>query len=237
MSHLAYYQYQATARGIQTVEDVKRNASDKAYVYDRLVVPWLPANKESRIAELACGHGAFLWWLKQQGYSNVEGIDASTEQTRFAAQVATVHQADVNDWLRNQKDGAYSVLVAIDFIEHISKDAFMELLRETSRVLAPGGRLVLRYPNGDSPMVGFNLFADVTHIWTYTSRCLETLAQMHGFRGVDFVDEGYNAVRDHRWLKVPLGRMSTLVLRSLFRAATRVKIDYWSPFLWASLNK
>ena len=60
MNHLAYYQYQATARGIQSVDDVKRNVSEKAYLYDRIVLPRLPANKQSRVAELACGHGAFL---------------------------------------------------------------------------------------------------------------------------------------------------------------------------------
>jgi SAM-dependent methyltransferase len=237
MSHLAYYQYQATARGIHTLADIERNAADKAYIYDRIVRPWLPADKHSPIAELACGHGTFLCWLKQQGYSNVEGVDSSPEQTRFAEQLAKVHQSDVNDWLRNQKTASYRLLVAIDFIEHISKDVFMDLLQETSRVLAPGGRVIFRYPNGDSPLVGLNLFADITHVWTYSSCCLQTLASMHGFRAVDFVDEAYNAVRDHRWLKVPVGKISTLILRCLFRAATRVKVDYWSPFLWASLNK
>jgi 2-polyprenyl-3-methyl-5-hydroxy-6-metoxy-1,4-benzoquinol methylase len=237
MSHLAYYQYQATARGIHTIEDVKRNASQNAHIYDRIVLPWLPTNKHARIAELACGHGAFLCWLKERGYSNVEGVDSSAEQTRFASQVALVHQADVVEWLRNQKDGSCSTLVAIDFIEHISKDAFMDLLRETSRVLAASGALILRYPNGSSPMVGFNLFADITHIWTYSPGCLETLATMHGFQRVDFIDEGYNTIRDHRWLKVPLGKISTFILKSLFRAATRVKVDYWSPFLWARLTR
>lgn len=237
MNHLEYYQYQATARGIHTIDDVKRSASDKAYIYDRVVLPWLPADKQSPIAELACGHGTFLWWLQQKGYRRVEGVDSSAEQTRFAEQVALVHREDVGDWLRKQRDGSYNVLVAIDFIEHISKDAFMDLLREASRVLPSGGRLILRYPNGDSPMAGFNLFADITHIWTYTSGCLQTLASMHGFQKVEFIDEAYNTIRDRRWLKVPLGKISTLMLQCLFRAATKVKIDYWSPFLWACLRK
>lgn len=236
MSHLSYYRYQAEARGIHTIEDVKRNASEKAYIYDRIVLPWLPA-KEGRIVDLACGHGAFLHWLKERGYTNLEGVDSSTEQTHFAAQVAVAHQAEVLEWLRRQKERSCAALVAIDFIEHISKDAFMELLAETWRVLGNGGRLILRYPNGGSPMVGFNLFADITHVWTYTPGCLQTLATMHNFKGVQFVDEAYNTYRDHRWFKVPVGRLSTMVLRILFQAATKVKVDYWSPFLWASFSK
>jgi 2-polyprenyl-3-methyl-5-hydroxy-6-metoxy-1,4-benzoquinol methylase len=237
MSHLEYYQYQTTARGIQSVDDVKRNAAEKAYIYDRVVLPWLPVDKQSRIAELACGHGTFLWWLKSRGYSNIEGIDSSPEQIHLAKQVAPVQRAEANDWLALQKNGNYQTLVAIDFIEHITKDAFMDLLRETSRVLAKGGRLILRYPNGDSPLVGRSLFNDITHVWTYTPNCLETLARMHGFEGVLFFDEGYKTIRDHRWLKVPLGRLCAAALRLLFHAATREKIDCWSPNLWACLEK
>ena len=75
----------------------------------------------------------------------------------------------------------FNALVAIDFLEHISKDDVMELLRQAHRVLAKGGRFILRYPNGDSPLVGMNLFNDITHVWTYTPNCLDTLARMHGF--------------------------------------------------------
>jgi SAM-dependent methyltransferase len=237
MSHLSYYKYQASARGIRSLADVEQNARDKAYIYDRIVLPWLPIDKQSRIAELACGHGAFLCWLRNSGYVHLEGVDSSAEQIEFAREVATVHHAEAIDWLRQQEGSRYAGLVAIDFIEHISKDSFMELLRESFRVLARGGRLILRYPNGGSPLVGHNLFADITHIWTYSPGCLQTLAGMHGFAAVDFFDEDYQTIRDHRWLKVPLGKLSAFVLRTLFRAATRIPVDYLSPCLWACLKK
>jgi 2-polyprenyl-3-methyl-5-hydroxy-6-metoxy-1,4-benzoquinol methylase len=237
MNHLSYYQYQANARGVRNASDVQRGARDRAYIYDRVVLPWLPGDKRGRIAELACGHGSFLCWLKDRGYLNVVGIDSSAEQIVFARQVAEARQAEVNEWLGSQDTESYQVLIAIDFIEHISKDSFMELLHETFRVLASRGRLILRYPNGGSPLVGHNLFADITHIWTYSPGCLQTLAAMHGFESVHFFDEDYRTIRDHRWFKVPVGRLSTLILRALFRAATRVKVDYWSPCLWACLSK
>jgi cyclopropane fatty-acyl-phospholipid synthase-like methyltransferase len=237
MSHLAFYDYQATARGIRTVADVKRNASEKAYLYDRIVAPRLSADKQRRIVELACGHGAFLCWLRERGYSNVEGVDASIEQIRFAEQVAVAHQAEVNGWLAAQQPSSCAVLVAVDLIEHMPKDAFMEFLANAYRVLEAQGTLILRYPNGDSPIVGRNLFNDITHVWTYTPVCLKALAAMHGFRGVDFVDESHSAIRDQRWLKVPLCRMACRLLKAVFRAATRETIEYWSPHLWAFLVK
>jgi cyclopropane fatty-acyl-phospholipid synthase-like methyltransferase len=237
MSHLAYYQYQATARGIHSLEDVQRNAHEKAYLYDRIVLPWLPIDKTSRLAELACGHGSFLCWLKERGFTRLEGIDSSSEQVAFAGRVAPVHQVEVNDWLASQKDASCAALIAIDLIEHLSKDAFVELLKNAYRVLEPNGKLIVRYPNGESPLVGRNLFNDITHVWTYTPNCLNSLASMHRFAKVEFVDESHEAIRDHRWLKVPMSRIATGLLRMVFRAATRENVDYWSPHLWASLNK
>ncbi len=236
MGYLDYYKYQATARGVHSLEDVVRQAHERAYVYDRIVLPWLPGNKGSRIAELACGHGSFLQWLKERGFTSVTGVDSSAEQIKFAGQVADVSEADVLEWLGRKAEGSVDVLVGIDLIEHISKDEMMDLLQRANRVLTKGGRLILRYPNGDSPLVGRNLFNDITHVWTYTTNCLSTLAGMHGFSGAQFVDES-TAIRDHRWLKVPLSKMAGLILRALFQAATRERVSYWGPHMWACLTK
>jgi len=238
MGYLDYYSYQAEARGIRNVEDVRRCAREKAYVYDRIVLPWLPTDRSSPIAELACGHGSFLCWLKERHYHAITGVDSSPEQIKLASLIgATVGEMDSNQWLAGQPDGSQGTIVAIDLIEHISRDDFMDFLHGTNRVLAPQGRLILRYPNGDSPLVGRNLFNDITHVWTYTTNCLQTLGRMHGFSQFRFADESNAAIRDNRWLKVPLCHLSTAILGSLIRAATKEKVAYWSPHIWACLEK
>ena len=238
MGYLDYYKYQAEARGVKTIEDVRRIASQKAYLYDRLVRPWMDGQTSRPVGELACGHGSFLHWLKTRNFANIAGVDSSPEQVALARQVgAHVDQDDVNRWLARQPLSHFGALVAIDLVEHLSRDDFMELLRATHLALAPGGCLILRLPNGDSPCVGRNLFNDITHVWTYTPNCLQSLGAMHGFSSVQFADEGANAIRDHRWLKVPLAKLSSLILRTLVRGATREAIDFWSPNLWARLVK
>lgn len=238
MGHLDYYSYQARARGVQTVADVCEIARQRSYLYDRIVLPWLPRDRSASIAELACGHGSFLAWLKEREYCDITGVDFSTEQIQLARQtgVATC-EMDFKQWLRERSAASCGAIVAIDMIEHISKDEFMELLQGANRVLAPGGRLILRFPNGDSPLVGRNLFNDITHVWTYTTNCLETLGRMHGFAGFQFEDESAAAIRDGRWLKVPLCKLSTFLLDLLFRAVTKEKVRYWSPNIWACLEK
>jgi SAM-dependent methyltransferase len=238
MTHLDYYKYQAEARGVRTLEDVRRCANDKAYIYDRIVQPWLTTDVRKPIGELACGHGSFLHWLQMRGYTALQGVDSSPEQIHLARQVgATVDEADVNGWLARQPQGHFAALVGIDLVEHLPKDAFMQLLQAAHAALAPGGSLILRLPNGDSPLVGMNLFNDITHVWTYTPNCVNSLAQMHGFSRSEFRDEGAEAIRDARWLKVPLARLSANILRILVRWATRERIQHLSPHLWARLLK
>lgn len=237
-SYLDYYRYQVKARGVRGLEDIKQQAQEKAYLFDRIVLPRLPQSHEGTIAELACGHGTFLAWLRMRRYTRLIGVDSSPEQIAMARLIigADAFLDTVNNWLSAQPDHSVDAIVAIDLIEHISKDEFMQLLHEAIHVLRPGGVLLLRYPNGDSPLVGLNLFNDITHVWTYTTNCVRTLATMHGYASVDFVDESSDAVRDSRWIKVPLGRVIRLILSAIVRAATREKIHYWSPHIWAELR-
>jgi 2-polyprenyl-3-methyl-5-hydroxy-6-metoxy-1,4-benzoquinol methylase len=238
VNHLDYYKFQARARGVRSLDDVRRIAGEKSHLYDRIVRPWLPADTSLPVAEVACGHGSFLHWLKSRGYTNVTGIDSSPQQIEFARQVGvTVEQDDMNHWLACQPQNRFASIIAIDLIEHLSKDDFMEMLNASHAALSPGGSLIMRLPNGDSPLVGMNLFNDITHVWTYTPNALHSLSQMHGFSGAQFADEGLEAIRDQRWLKVPLAKVARSFLQATVRAVTRENIQFWSPNLWARLGK
>ena len=238
MCHLESYKFQTEARGVRTLEDVRRATGNKAYIFNRIVRNWLPADTSLPIAELACGHGTFLHWLQTQKFSNLAGVDASAEQVGFARQLGIpVDQEDVNTWLARQPENHFAALVAIDLIEHLPKDDFLKFLQAARRALAPGGSLILRLPNGDSPFVGRNLFNDITHVWAYTSNCLQTLAAMQGYQSAAFADEGADVIRDHRWLKVPLARIAAKLMHLLIQCAAREKIEYWNAFLWARLVK
>lgn len=236
MTHLSYYQFQAQARGVHSAADVANIARERAYLYDRTLLPWLPADMAAPIVELACGHGSLLHWLRSRGYRDVLGIDSSREQVLLAETTgARVICGEVNRWLLDQKPASVDAILAVDLIEHLGKDDFMVMLSQVARILRPGGSCILRFPNGDSPFVGRNLFNDITHVWTYTPNCLCSLASMHGFTRVDFADESLTGLRDHRWLKVPLARVCRALLRVWVRAATRERIDFWGPHLWARI--
>ena len=84
MKVAAYYSYQAAARGHLTPQDVERDARIRTPLYDRILLPWLPAAKTALIHEVACGSGIVLHWLKSRGYTHVSGSDSSEPQVALA---------------------------------------------------------------------------------------------------------------------------------------------------------
>ena len=122
-----------------------------------------------------------------------------------------------------------SALIAIDFIEHISKDDMMELLRHSRRVLSPGGRLVLRYPNGDSPLQS-GLGAEFGHLDTREQvlACIDMVKRA----GLDFL------VLDHTRpdIEVPVIRVIVPGLRHFYRRFAPGRL-YDVPVKLGWLNK
>src|SRR5881397_1294588 len=47
--------------------------------FSRVLGPWLPADRQSRILDIGCGEGALLSFLEECGYRNIDGFDISPE--------------------------------------------------------------------------------------------------------------------------------------------------------------
>ncbi len=62
---------------------------------------FLPTDKSSHILDIACGAGAFLYFLKKEGYVNSHGIDLSKEQLDVARRmgITDVEEADFFKYL------------------------------------------------------------------------------------------------------------------------------------------
>lgn len=86
--------------------------------------------------DLGCGSGRTLVWNADRGASLV-GIDVSPHFAREACDRVDLVLGD----LRRLPfaDGAFSKGCALDVVEHVSREGLIEVLRETCRVMAPGG--------------------------------------------------------------------------------------------------
>lgn len=169
----SYYEFQGDARGLHTSSGVEVAAGVAARAYRRLLVDWLPEDRNAAIHEAGCGPGIMLRYLAGEGFSNLSASDISAREVVLARQTgANVAVAHSQVDLAQQPTESLDCIIAIDFIEHLARDEVIEFLAQSNRALSGGGSLILRMPNGDSPLVGRNLYNDITHVWAYT--CVAT---------------------------------------------------------------
>jgi 2-polyprenyl-3-methyl-5-hydroxy-6-metoxy-1,4-benzoquinol methylase len=221
-----FYRYQAKARRITSLADVRAMAAFNTRLYDTVILPWLPEDLTAPLYEAACGPGVLLSWLASRGYRNISGSDFSDVQIELARSAGfNVKVADSIAELRLLAPNSLQGIVALDFYEHLSKEAFLDFIHECSRTLRLGGRLILRGPNGDSPVVGRALYNDITHVTTYTSIAFTALLEMAGFSRTEFRDDTLASIPSHRWLRIPIAWTAQRLLGLLIRLATREKIE------------
>jgi SAM-dependent methyltransferase len=99
---------------------------------------FLDLNPADRVIDLGCGSGRALVWNRDTGAYAV-GVDVSPF---FAIEAEADADLVLGDLRRLPfEDGAFTKAYTLDVLEHLSKDALVEVLREGHRVLAPGGAL------------------------------------------------------------------------------------------------
>jgi len=105
-------------------------------------------------------------------------VDANPECARYAAVGVEFHTGNADD-LGFLPDDSVDVVVASNLLEHLPPETVRRLLRETRRVLKPGGSLVLVQPNFYYAYREY--FHDVTHLTAYTHVGLSDLLEGEGF--------------------------------------------------------
>jgi SAM-dependent methyltransferase len=89
------------------------------------------------------GPGAMALHLHQLGY-DVSGVDLDLEQSRDLPPAIVRHSCNLNQPLP-LADKVFDLVTSLEGIEHVENQ--FHLLRELSRVLKPGGHLILSTPN------------------------------------------------------------------------------------------
>lgn len=170
-----------------------RPVSPKAFDRDRrtfaaLYRRFLPPNRDAEILEVGCGSGSFVHFLRSEGYRHVHGIDVAEEQVALAQTLGLtdVEAADAFTYLASHA-GAYDLIVAMDVIEHFSKDDVMRFLDHSHQALRPGGALLVRTPNADSPFHSWIRYADFTHEVAFTPRSVQQVLRAAGFTDIRVV--------------------------------------------------
>jgi cyclopropane fatty-acyl-phospholipid synthase-like methyltransferase len=228
-----FYTNQHWLRGITSKEDVVFWEKAQSRSYNKLVLPHIKNFKEGRVVELACGPGIFLRYLKSNGFVNSFGVEFSEGYADLCkTQDIKVIQADALLWLKNQPTGSIDAIIAIDFMEHLDKQTFIDFLDYVNLALSLNGCLILRGPCADSPFFGKNYYNDVTHETVFTSSALRVLMRLCSLEIISITDEFPSNLNNQNILKSSLIKISRFLLKTIIYTATGCEIDNLSPNIW-----
>jgi SAM-dependent methyltransferase len=134
-----------------------------------------------RVLEVGFGNGSFIGWARDLG-AEVFGVELNPTLVDRARALVGNDRAfhDLNDECLTGRAESFSLIVAFDVIEHIPQDELPRFFGQLRSLLASDGRLILRFPNGDSPFGRIYQHSDTTHMTTLGSQKVHFLARQAG---------------------------------------------------------
>src|SRR5882724_5823063 len=72
----------------------------------------IPADKSTKILDLGCGHGPWIHFLKEAGYTQLVGVETSLEQVAAAKAIGLneVVHGNALEYLNAAADGSFGVI-------------------------------------------------------------------------------------------------------------------------------
>ncbi len=133
-----------------------------------------------RVLDLACGSGIFLELLAEKGISAV-GVERNESVAEWGrARGWEVIQQDAFEFLGQSAD-LYDGIFCSHFIEHLPFARILRLIELIVPRLAPGGTLVLVFPNPESMrMQLFGFWRDPEHVRFYHPELIEAVCTHYG---------------------------------------------------------
>ena len=196
---------------------------------ERWFLPFLDGlDRAAPILELGCGPGHMMEFLRSHGFANVQGIDVSEEQVRVAAgRGLDAQAADAFDFLP-PRQGVFDAIVAIDFIEHFTREELLRLFPLILGALKPGGTLLLQTPNGRGLFPNDVIYGDLTHMTIFTTDSLAQLLRLAGFEGFEFRETAPVARSFRGRIRVVLWRLVRRCANFLRTIEAGKRQDIWT---------
>ena len=128
-----------------------------------------------KFLELGCGRGDFLFEFQNFGFK-CYGLDRdkSSIQNEYGLEVK---QCDLVNDVFPYEDESFDVVYHKSVIEHMYDPG--NLMRETIRVLKPGGKLIILTPDWHTQWKNF--FEDFTHVHPYDVMAVSDLLKVYRF--------------------------------------------------------
>jgi SAM-dependent methyltransferase len=134
------------------------------------------------IVDLGCGRGEWLELMEASGFKS-HGVDLDAGMLKSCRELGlSVEQRDAVAFITSLKSESQVVVSAFHFVEHISFSDLRTVVAEASRVLLPGGLLIMETPNPENVMVATqNFYLDPTHERPIPPQLLSFIPEYYGF--------------------------------------------------------
>lgn len=165
--------------------------------WDHKYLPLLEGvDRAAPVLEVGCGDGSLLAYLGRRGFSHASGVDISAEQVALArVRGVQADVADLFDFLANQSSSRFAAVLAVDVLEHLTRDELLRLAPLLYGALRPGGRLLIQTANGAGLLPGQVIYGDLTHMTIFTPPTLGQLLRPAGFADCAFYETGPVPIR------------------------------------------
>ncbi len=176
---------EAVAAVYPRLESHFRGSRDLIKERQSIYLPYLLATEAAKnglpVLDLGCGRGEWLELLAGNGFV-ARGVEQNQE---FAGECRrrglVVEEAEAGLFLAGLKSESVGGVTAFHLLEHLSFAAWLGILQETVRVLAPGGVAIFETPNPENLLVSSSdFFLDPTHQRPIPSRLLCYVAKTVG---------------------------------------------------------
>lgn len=176
MANDFYFQFEKQFRGSRAL------IKERLKVYHPIVIALTSSGKTVRGLDLGCGRGEWLESLTEWGVQ-CRGLDLDEEMVAFSkSKGLEVILGDAVSYLKNEATASIDLITGFHIVEHLEQSTLHELLRETRRVLRPGGVVIFETPNPENINVSTSSFyLDPTHIRPLPPALLKFLFEYHGF--------------------------------------------------------
>jgi SAM-dependent methyltransferase len=141
-----------------------------------------------KAVDLGCGRGEWLELLAESGFS-AQGVDQNGGMLVACRERGlSAEQSDAIDYIKRLPDSSLAIVSGFHIAEHLRFADLRTLVGESSRVLKPGGLLILETPNPENLRVaGTTFYLDPTHQRPLPPDLLKFLAEYYSFARIKIV--------------------------------------------------
>jgi 2-polyprenyl-3-methyl-5-hydroxy-6-metoxy-1,4-benzoquinol methylase len=147
------------------------------------IYPELFKDARGPVLDIGSGRGELLRLFKAAGIESY-GVDLDTVMVNVAnSNGCKTMYGDGIAHLRSLEDGSLGGVVAVQVVEHLTREQLKELCELVKRKVKPGGRIAFETINPQSLLaLSSNYFRDPTHVWPMHPDTLGYMATLAGLK-------------------------------------------------------